>query len=425
MSFMRGFVRSYKVFFIGVSLLSLGFFENKASAHIYQISSLRMKNGKIVIFLKDAHHYNLILEGGRFGLSARALQERADLEGRQVYGFLNQLLSNGLKINLLVEKGEAQADSKSKDRSESEEIFNLDTYLAISGSSHNVRNYDLFDYIQVMTFSKKVENFAIQGQFFKLHGFDNRSEKERAIIKQFGLSLLRPTDDNFREIRRMLQSVDRDFEHSIHFEIQSLIERLERLFPEEHELLARLRARQASFLDLSISKWVGMSFEEWRAGVSEIRNQFNDWTNLKVDLSLLLHILTGEGPVVIIHGGGLHLDHALEFLSFMSGVDQFSSKIGYDNPQFLNLFKPENTFGFETAVKRSLMEIAHCPVCLKKTDQLLKCARCREEAYCGPVCQKKAWPKHKLQCKPASVAPQGGATDSGAGAAAGASEVKE
>ncbi|KAH8589799.1 U1biquitin-specific peptidase-like protein [Bisporella sp. PMI_857] len=40
-----------------------------------------------------------------------------------------------------------------------------------------------------------------------------------------------------------------------------------------------------------------------------------------------------------------------------------------------------------------------CAFCGKTSIKLLKCGRCTSCSYCGPQCQKKDWPTHKVKCK--------------------------
>ncbi len=40
-----------------------------------------------------------------------------------------------------------------------------------------------------------------------------------------------------------------------------------------------------------------------------------------------------------------------------------------------------------------------CGYCNKTNEKLSRCSRCRLQLYCGPVCQKTDWPKHKLVCQ--------------------------
>ncbi|KAJ7091340.1 hypothetical protein B0H15DRAFT_778494 [Mycena belliarum] len=43
------------------------------------------------------------------------------------------------------------------------------------------------------------------------------------------------------------------------------------------------------------------------------------------------------------------------------------------------------------------MGICYNDGCMKRAEQ--QCSNCKQATYCGPACQKKAWPTHKRECE--------------------------
>jgi len=62
-----------------------------------------------------------------------------------------------------------------------------------------------------------------------------------------------------------------------------------------------------------------------------------------------------------------------------------------NNPKF-----GDGPYGVSVTVPRPVGK--HCANCHKIND-LRMCAGCREVRYCGAICQKKHWSKHKEVCK--------------------------
>jgi hypothetical protein len=71
-----------------------------------------------------------------------------------------------------------------------------------------------------------------------------------------------------------------------------------------------------------------------------------------------------------------------------------------------------------------MLAAAQCSNCGVYSTALLRCSRCKRAHFCDRKCQAAAWPKHKLECKPAAVrtdaaAESGDGDDGAAGLAMG------
>ena len=156
-----------------------------------------------------------------------------------------------------------------------------------------------------------------------------------------------------------------------------------------------------------------------------LNSQVLEITNFKVDLSLLSELLRSSKSVIITHGGGAHLGFVLDLIKSMSILDQASHPFGIEGVnEVISSLRAGKSIDIENLIQSSLKDLSVCPVCLKSSEHLLSCARCRSTSYCGAVCQRKDWPNHKKKCAPATVqqvpltsAPQGeSATTLGAAA---------
>ena len=47
-----------------------------------------------------------------------------------------------------------------------------------------------------------------------------------------------------------------------------------------------------------------------------------------------------------------------------------------------------------------LAGLRHCEACGKSGCRLFACTKCKRVRYCGPGCQRVAWPQHKSHCRP-------------------------
>ena len=47
-----------------------------------------------------------------------------------------------------------------------------------------------------------------------------------------------------------------------------------------------------------------------------------------------------------------------------------------------------------------LAGLRHCEACGKSGCRLFACTKCKRVRYCGPGCQRAAWPQHKSHCRP-------------------------
>ena len=55
-----------------------------------------------------------------------------------------------------------------------------------------------------------------------------------------------------------------------------------------------------------------------------------------------------------------------------------------------------------------LAGLRHCEACGKSGCRLFACTKCKRVRYCGPGCQRAAWPQHKSHCRPvAAEGPEG------------------
>merc|ERR1712096_396833 len=89
----------------------------------------------------------------------------------------------------------------------------------------------------------------------------------------------------------------------------------------------------------------------------------------------------------------LESDQGEFFLKLVSDLPEKSSLIASES--VAEFMKIHNILGKTLA----LMKCANCGVLEKSEKQFQKCSRCGFVFYCGKVCQRNDWKKHKQICK--------------------------
>lgn len=114
-----------------------------------------------------------------------------------------------------------------------------------------------------------------------------------------------------------------------------------------------------------------------------------------------------------------HLNEAEKIVYFLGHghaveLNQYLEKIGatlikYAGVRIKESLKPvndkelevllKNAFNDESSFDEILCNIEFCYNCKKTVEQMKRCGKCKTAKYCSAECQKKDWPKHKLECK--------------------------
>ena len=78
MNLKRSLLKGLKIATLLSVLIKLNLLESAALAHIYQVNSLKLKSGQIILFFSDAHHSQLVNKSAEVGLDPRRMQELAN-----------------------------------------------------------------------------------------------------------------------------------------------------------------------------------------------------------------------------------------------------------------------------------------------------------------------------------------------------------